>query len=154
MSVTYQKEFLRNIFQELKPIFETAHKEVEWEHDRLPLDPDYASYIKMEQKGALHIVTVRKDNSIIGYYISIVHNNHHSKQRLFSNCDLLYIIPEHRKSVYAYKMFKYAEACLKQIGVQVIMFNMKHTHPFHSLAEKLGYTSIETVYGKIIEDNT
>jgi len=61
----FKKDFLRDVIEELAPMFEQNHKET-GVHDE-PFNPDYQRYLFLERDGSLSFMTVRYDNKIVGY---------------------------------------------------------------------------------------
>jgi hypothetical protein len=49
-----------------------------------------------------------------------------------------------------FKLIKYAESRLKEMGVSVIHINTKVHAPFDSLMDRMGYNLIERLYSKYI----
>ena len=118
--------------------------------DKIKYNPDYEAYFAMDAKDALHIVTVRKDAKIIGYYISFIYNHPHYKDDKMAQNDVLFIHPDYRGGTLAYRMFKFAEEELRKLGCSVMMLHMKVNFPFENLCKKLDMDKQEIIYSKYL----
>jgi N-acetylglutamate synthase-like GNAT family acetyltransferase len=64
--------------------------------------------------------------------------------------DLYYLLPEHRKGITGVKLFKNAEADLKELGVKKIYTGCKLHLDHTKLFEFLGYTKSDYQFIKLI----
>ncbi len=149
--ILFDVEFYDEVIEELRPIFADHWKEVALYQDKIPLSPDSDKYREMEKSGNLHIVTARDGEKLIGYFVSFISYHPHYKETLFANNDILYLHPEYRGADTALGMFIYAEECLADLGVEVLMLHMKTAKPFDALCEALEYENVERLYSKYIK---
>ena len=63
---------------------------------------------------------------------------------------MIYVRPDKRAGMTGFKLIKYAESRLKEMGVSVININTKVHAPFDSLMDRMGYNLIERLYSKYI----
>ena len=98
----------------------------------------------------MDIFTARDNGTLVGYFVVFVDTNLHYKDHLFAKNDLVYIAPSHRKGFTAVKLIKFAEKCLKEDGVSVMVVNTKNHKPFHELMRYLKFSDSETIYTKFI----
>lgn len=148
--IEFQEEQLIDCLEEMKPLLEAHWLEVAKYQDKIAFSPDYDRYFLLENQGMLHIATARDDGKLVGYYISIVAPSLHYSQDLFAVNDVLFLDPEYRSKDTGYQMFKFAEKCLKVLGVSVMTIHMKTDLPFDSLCEARGFENIERLYSKYI----
>lgn len=151
-NITYQKEEFQDIKFEIQPLLYQHWEEVAMYKDKIELAPDWSRYDALANSGNLHIVTVRDDGELVGYFITMVVKGLHYKNTTYGVNDILLIKPEYRKSGVGRDLFKTAEALLKEEGVDVISIHMKTYIPFDSLCESLGYDYAERLYTKYIGD--
>jgi len=137
---------------ELSDLLEMHWEEIAMYKDKIEFKPDFEAYYAMEEMGALQAIIVRKDGEIVGYYISFIFTHPHYKDNKFAQNDILFIHPDYRGGTVAYRMFKYAEKELKNIGCSVNLIHMKTQFPFERLCEKLGMDKQEIIYSKYIGD--
>lgn len=148
--ITYNIEKLDDFLEEIKPMLFAHWEEIALNKDKIKLNPDYERYYVMEQLGLLRSVIVRDEGKVIGYYISMLAPHLHYKDCYTALNDILYLAPEYRKSDVAYKMFKFAEADLKELGVDLMFLHMKIEFPFVELCEAVGMKKVEYSYSKYI----
>lgn len=151
--ITFQEEYLVDCLDEMKPLFETHWDEIALHKDKIVLNPDYSKYLILDEAGMLHVLTARDEGKIIGYFISFIDHHVHYKDHVFAINDILFIHPDYRKGSVGYKLFKSAEASLKEIGVSVLMIHAKVQHDFKPLMDKLGFDRVEYNYSKFIGDS-
>jgi len=152
MNIEYNVETLDECLEEMKPLLLSHYEEVAMYQDKVKFNPDYDKYYALEAAEALHIVTVREGNTLIGYFVSLIMPHMHYKDNNYAVNDILYIHEDYRKSKVGLDMFLFAEECLKVQGVDVLCIHMKTAIPFDSLCEGLGYDYAERNYTKYIGD--
>jgi GNAT superfamily N-acetyltransferase len=150
MSITYQQEFLINIQKELELLLTDHWEDVAVNKDVIKLNPDWDAYHNLEDSGALKIFTVRVDEKLVGYFVVILRNHIHYKDHLYAFNDALFLKHDYRKGLTGAKLMKFAEKCLKDDQVSVLVVNTKRHKPFDGLLEWLGYSHVENVYSKYL----
>ena len=144
----YKQEFLDTCLEDFKPLLEEHWKEIALYQDTISLKPDYDRYYKMEEQGFLRVFTARKFGAPVGYFVLLVDTHLHYVDNKFAICDIIFVTKQYRSSIVGYKLIKFAEKCLKEDGVDVIMINTKAHKPFDRLLIGMGYHEVETLYGK------
>ena len=144
--MNYQVERFAEVIDEIKPLLTAHWLEIARHKDKIALNPDYEKYRLLDEGGMLHVVTVRKETKLVGYFVTFVVPHIHYKDHTMATNDILYVDPDYRGGTAAFKMFKYAETTLKDMGVTKLTVNMKSAHEFGSLLEHMGYKEIEKVY--------
>lgn len=125
-------------------------KEIALDQSVIKLDPDWQRYCLMEVQNQLHIMTVREGTKLIGYYFAIVLPHLHYKSSYTAYSDIFYILPEYRRGLAGYKLFRETEKMLKDLGVQK-SYVMTKTHlPITMLMKRLKYRFIERIYTKLL----
>lgn len=148
--ITYQVESFMGIWAELEPFVEPHHAELGLDRIDVPVDMDLASYKKHEDEGRLHLVTVRDDGVLVGYYTAIITSMLHYQSTLHAVVDLYYLKPSHRSAKIGLGLFQYAEMRFAELGVVKIVTGSKlHLH-HEKLFLGLGYKPTEVIYTKII----
>ena len=144
--MNYKVESFADVIDEIKPLLTAHWLEIARHKDVIALNPDYEKYRLLDEGGMLHVVTVRKEDKLVGYFVTFVAPHLHYKDHIMATNDILYVDPDYRGGTTAFKMFKYAEKTLKDRGVEKIIINMKIAHEFGSLLDHMGYREIEKVY--------
>lgn len=150
--ITYQQEHYDDIKFEVQPLLFQHWQEIAMYKDKIELEPDWSRYEDLANSGKLHIVTVRDDGELIGYYISIISKGLHYKNTVYGINDILLLKPEYRNAGVGKGLFEYAEDLLKKEGVTVMTVHMKSYQPFDKLCEHLGFDYAERLYTKYIGD--
>ncbi len=152
VAVKYQQEFLDSVVEDAKGLLEAHWEEVALNKDKIKIDPDWDAYYALQEQGKLDIFTARDEGVLVGYFVVFVSPHIHYKDHLFAKNDLIYLAPSHRKGFTGIKLIKFAESCLKEDGVSVLVVNTKNRKPFHKLMIFLGFTSEDIEYSKYIGD--
>ena len=150
MSITYQQEFLDTVEKDIKPLLQDHWEEVAVNKSVIKMNPDWDAYHNLEDNGALKIFTARSDEDLIGYFVVLLRNHIHYKDHIFAANDVLFLKQEYRKGLTGANLMKFAEKCLKEDGVSVLVVNTKRHRPFDGLLEWLGYSHVENVYSKYL----
>jgi GNAT superfamily N-acetyltransferase len=144
--VVYGLERIEDVLEEIRPLLATHWEEIAHYRD-LPLDPDWDKYRATEERGALRIFTARIEGRMVGYLIYIVTPGLHYRSTLQATQDIYFVVPEHRGGL-GRRLLRFADACLKEEGVQVIYQHVKAAHNFGPMLERQGYVLIDLIYGK------
>ena len=148
--ITYQQEFLATCRNDAQPLLERHWGEIALNRDFIRLNPDWDAYEELEASGALKIFTARKDGRLIGYFAVLVRRHLHYVDHLFAFNDVLFLDSEYRRGFVGAKLMRFAESCLKEDGVSVMIVNTKTHKPFDSLLRWLGFKHIENIYSKVL----
>jgi len=150
MPITYQQESLVNCKSDAEYLLQQHWEEIALNKDTIKLNPDWDAYYDLEELGALKIFTARFDGKLVGYFVVICRNHLHYKDDLFAFNDVLYLQKDYRKGLTGAKLMKFAEKCLKEDGVSVLVVNTKRHKPFDILLSWLGFKHTENIYTKYL----
>jgi GNAT superfamily N-acetyltransferase len=148
--ITYQQESLSTCKEDAIPLLEKHWEEIALNKDKIKLNPDWDAYADLEDAGILKIFTARDGGRLVGYFVTFVKAHIHYKDHLFAYNDILFLSPDKRKGFVGPKLMKFAEKCLKEDGVCVLVVNTKLHKPFDTLLKWLGYKHIENLYSKVL----
>jgi GNAT superfamily N-acetyltransferase len=152
MPITYQQESLATCANDAKDLLHSHWEEVAVNKDVIKLNPDWDAYYNLEEVGILKIFTARSDGVLVGYFVVLCRTHIHYKDHIFAANDILYLHKDYRKGFTGAKLMKFAEKCLQEDGVSVLVVNTKRHKPFDSLLEWLGYKHVENVYSKLLRE--
>lgn len=152
MPIKYQQESLVTCKKDAVQLLEKHWQEIALNKDVIKLNPDWEAYCFLEDCGHLKIFTARSDEILIGYFVVICRKHLHYVDHVFAFNDVLYLDKDYRKGFTGAKLIKFAEKCLKEDGVSVLVVNTKRHKPFDSLLEWLGYKHTENIYTKLMRD--
>lgn len=148
--MNFKRERAHDVIQEMLPLFEKHYIEIAHFKD-IPLDPDFETYMKMEDAGILRVYTARNEQGVlIGYAVYFLKHNLHYKSSLQALQDIIFIDPAHR-GVGA-KLIIWCDRELKKEGVQLVCQHIKVATP-HTIAlfKRLGYEEIDVILGKRLD---
>jgi hypothetical protein len=148
--ITYQTETMETAIPEMVKIFKEHWEEIALNKDKVPLDINLDKYKEYENAGALHLVTVRDGEKLVGYYVGIVSVHLHYKSTLMGFTDIYYLLKDYRKGLTGVRMFKFVEKSMAERGVKILNAGMKLHHDNSSLFRYLGWTEIERTYQKVL----
>jgi GNAT superfamily N-acetyltransferase len=148
--VNYRQEFLIQVENDIRPLLEEHWEEIALNKDKIKLNPDWDAYHSLEEANALKIFTAREEGRLVGYFVVIVRPHLHYKDHLFATNDVIYLHPSHRKGRTGIKLVQFAEKCLREDGVSVLIINTKIHRPFDLLMRFLKFNFVERVYSKYI----
>lgn len=152
MTVTYQQEFLLTCKEEAKELIVEHWEEIAVNKEKIKLNPDWEAYQELEDHGRLKIFTARSSGKLVGYFVVFINRHIHYKDHIFAVNDIIFLNKDYRKGSAGIKLIKFAESCLKEDGVSVILLNSKVHKPFDPIMERLGFRLTERVYSKYIGD--
>jgi GNAT superfamily N-acetyltransferase len=150
--ITYHKEKMFDIIEELSPILLEHYHEIAMYRDKIEYAPDWDRYRDLEKTGILKLATVRDDGVLVGYYLTLVVPNLHYSKDLYGVNDIVLIKPKYRNAKVGVGLFNYVEKWMKNLGVSVMSMHMKTFLPFDKLCEGLDWDYAERLYTKCIKE--
>lgn len=150
--ITCQVEPFPPFLAEVKPLFPEHWAELALYQEKVPLDPEYATYLERDRRGEVLAVTVREDAELVGYFVGFVAPGLHYRQTLTCTMDIFWILPSHRGAGAGYHLFKTVEAECRRRGVKVLYAGSKLHRDASWLFEKLGYTEVERYFSAWLGD--
>jgi hypothetical protein len=115
-----------------------------------PLMPDYEAYGRLCVAGLLKCIVARSDKALIGYALFIVQPHLH-----YSTCktafeDIYFLRKDQRQGRTGIRLFQFAEAALREDGVNRIIMHTKVHLDNSKLFEYLGYKFTDKIYTKLL----
>lgn len=146
----FQAESVEAVLEEIKPLLVKHWEEVSFYKD-IPLDPDYESYIKIEEAGNLRVYTARdEDNVLVGYAVFFIRANLHYRTSVQAVQDIIFIDPEKRG--FGVKFILWTEEQLRAEGISVVFQHLKVSTPHTiELFKRLSYQPIDLIMGKRLD---
>lgn len=143
--ITYQKQLFIQIMDELPPLILQHYDEVQVEEKGEPCEVDWQRYINLELAKSLHILTVREDGKLVGYFFNMVFPHLRHAKRLCSWSDVFFIHPAHRRGLVGARLFIENDKMLKSLGVQKNFISFKVHIDLRKLLKRLKYKLTEYV---------
>lgn len=150
-NITIEQEEFGEVRDEIFELAREHSKEVD--RGMLP-EADWDKFEVLDELGNLVIVVARDGGDIIGYLVFIVDNHIHHKSKLFAISDLLYVHPDYRNTRVFSSMVDYSESFLEDLSVDVVLITFKSYADHPELMSTLGFGKFETVYSKILKEDS
>lgn len=151
--LTFQLETWREFFQEAKPLMQLHWEEIALDKKSIKLSLDEEKYQTMSDSGILHVLGVRFDDVLVGYYIAfLLPHVHYKEAGLMAFTDIYFLLPECRKANNGALLFIEAEKSLKAKGVTKAYLSTKVHKDNSILFEKLGWTLSDKSFTKILNE--
>lgn len=142
--LTAQVETLADQIDTLKPLLPLHWEELALYKDRMPLDPDYAWYLRTEEEGRLLLVTLRADGEPVGYFVGTLGASPHYRSTPACKMDILYVHPDHRGASAGLLLLRTIRRELKRRGIKIWWMGSKNHKSIERLFERYGFDRAET----------
>jgi GNAT superfamily N-acetyltransferase len=138
------------LIEEMRPLLFKHWKEIATYQDRIPLDPDFSLYAKLDAMGKLLCLTARLDGRLIGYSVFLLTRVAHYKSTLCAVNDVIYVEPEFRKGSIGVRLIRESEKRLKDLGVVKMTWHTKTSNDLSALLLKMGFAVDEIMMAKVL----
>lgn len=146
----YQVEDYELCEPELCAIYPRHYEELTSNPD-IPLRPRYDVYERLAANDMLLLVTVRDGSKMVGYFLGIVAPELHYETCLSCTTDIFFVEEDYRQRPGEWvgvRMFRTAEAALRQRGVMLWRAASKDHRPSTVLLRRMGFKPSDTSYSK------
>lgn len=148
--LTFQRERPHELLDEARPLFEAHYHEIAHYQD-IPLDINEEAYRQCEELGLLRCFTARYNGELVGYCVFMVRPNLRYSSSIQAVQDILFIDKTKRGALFGKRLLEFCEQRLKGEGVQVVYQHAKVNSTASKFFEAVGYTLIDSVYGKRLD---
>ena len=120
--------------------------------DARQLDPDYEAFEALEKQGKLHILTARNDGVMVGYAVSVIHQQLHAKGSKSAMVDAVFLTQSARQGRVGDRFLQYDEQALEAMGVDLIFWHIKAERDFAPILKRINpdYQFIESIHGRAV----
>ncbi len=147
--MNFQRERIHDVIDEVAPLLVCHFVEISHDPD-IALDPDFHTYKKIEENGALRVFTARDDDgTLVGYNCFFVNPNLHYQSSLQAVQDVLYVDKERRG--FGRTFIKWCDDELRKEGVQKVYHHLKAKYNFGPMLERMGYELVDLIYAKRLD---
>ena len=140
----YQVELLRDVFDEMEPLFKPHYDEIAHFKD-IPMNVNKEEYLAIEDKGLLKLFTVRDNSELVGYNIFFVKNNIRYSGSKQAVQDVVFIRKDKRGQGRAF--LKWCDEKLKNDGVDAVYHHMKASSDWSKILVERGYELVDQIAG-------
>ena len=138
--------------EELALLFPVHWEKLAMDLDAVPLDPDYSTYLELENKGQLMLVTLRDTGRMVGYWCATVAPALHYQSTLTASLDMWNVLAEYETSVATMILMRAVEREYARRGVKRSFVGEKIHKPCGRLYKLFGYEPVELHYSKMLEN--
>lgn len=150
--ITAQVESLTDTLEEMKPLFPAHWEELALNKDKVPLDPQYDTYLIRDARGEVLFVTLRTDGELTGYFVGFVAPGLHYKTCLTLTMDIFWTCHAIRGGTAPLRLFRAVEKEARRRGVDRIFYGSKLHRDASRLFAAMRMEPVETYYTKWIGD--
>ena len=151
MNLTYARETVAQAKPGVMLLVQEHWDEVGSDKTIRKLDPDYESFAALERQGQLHILTVRDSGVMVGYAVSVIHQQLHARGAKSAMVDAVFLTRSARQGRVGISFLKYVDAALVAFGANFIYWHIKPERDFSPVLQRMvspRYQFIESVYGR------
>jgi GNAT superfamily N-acetyltransferase len=135
---------------EAEPLFKVHYDELALHKDVMPMGCDHEFYFHLERNNFLLVVTARRDERLVGYYVGIVigHHPHNKDGGKVSTTDMFYVVEAERHGGAGARLLRFVEGELRREGVKKATISTKLKFSNQPLMEALGWEATDLVFQK------
>lgn len=153
---TFGVEKLKYILPAIKRNIEKHWQETEVLYRQKNSDPNYASYMALEDEGKVVFYTVRHNvnKELVGHIVFYIYESMHSIGVMEAREDAFFLQKAHRGGKLASKLYDYAESTFKELGVSQISMTSKAPAGgpnIDTFLRRKGFKPVATSYFKTLE---
>lgn len=144
---TFARENVCDLWEELNPLLKAHYDEIAYYKD-IPLDPDKERYELFENAGIFRIYVARVEGVLVGYAAFFIMPHIHYKSCRTATCDVIFVLPEYRKSSVTAGLFAFFTDEMKKEGVdlEIQHIKAKDIKTLGPMFEKQGYTLMDNIF--------
>lgn len=150
MTITYRKEFLYEVVNEVDGLLKLHYDELTRNKDRVTLAPMWEEYAALERMGRFHVFTARQGSQLIGYSAFFVQKHLHYEALITAMNDVLFLHPDHRLGMTGIRLIKFCEAELAKLGAHKLCWHAKLDTSLIPILRRLGYATEEVSLAKFL----
>tara|TARA_R110002012_G_scaffold221211_1_gene392771 strand:+ start:227 stop:700 length:474 start_codon:yes stop_codon:yes gene_type:complete len=149
--VVFSIETDEDILRDYSGVLEEHYPELDWTEGKLPCSVDFDKYQLIYKNGNMVFLTARYNEELIGYCSVYADYHLHNKDKVYGIVDFFYLKKDYRKGSVGLRFVKFIETKMKEFNIDVFCIQSRAKRDTGKLLTRLGYTEVETVYGKILE---
>lgn len=150
MSLVFAVEKVRNVIDELMPLWVAHWKETEAHRVGEVFNVNVESYMKYSDVDYYILYTARDAGRLVGNFGAYIFTSMHTQRREATE-DTLFLLPEYRKGLNSVRFVRFVENDLISRGVKKATISVKSTR-VGKFCEFLGYNLEAYQYSRELED--
>lgn len=148
--ITFQAETFDCAHADAAELIQLHYAEIAPYQDLFKINCNVAFYRKLEQSGALRVVTARHSGRLVGYFIFIAARHPHYDDVMVANEDMKFVHPDYRGGT-GFKLIRFAEQHARALGCKVIFQRSKAKSNHGEMYRRLGYELMDEIYAKRLD---
>jgi predicted GNAT superfamily acetyltransferase len=148
VDANFQISNVREMKQYAHTLFAEHYDEIARNKQIMVLAPDWDRYESLERGGYLVIIAAWDETKLIGYSVNLISHHLHYKNLFYGHNDLLFVVPEYRKSRVGLTLIKETERILKERGVRLMLWHAKPSTTLDALLPRMHYQVQDIIYSK------
>lgn len=149
--IEFAVESFRDTAKEVYPLFLEHNAEINMEQYGAKFQPNWEWLYFFEDQKLMVWVTARNDQKeLVGYSMYLVAPSYWHENLIQAQNDAYYLLKKYRRGHTIKRMFRFAEAELKKLGVGVIVCGSWNSNRAARLLEYFGYEAKKEVLMKIL----
>jgi GNAT superfamily N-acetyltransferase len=142
-------ELFPSVLEEIKPLAHAAWAAASEDAALFPFEPNWPSYLRLDEAGALRTFVARQDGRAVGYAGYFVFTSLHAQRTVTAMSDAIWLDPAHRVFCAANRLLTFVENTLRAEGVDVIHTSVHAAFPaLGRLLMSRGHKRVAEVYSK------
>ena len=143
--ITFQRELLYDIKDEVQPLLEKHHAEVGFKGR--PLSPRWDAILWAEGAGNACTYTARDDAEIVAYSGFLTDWNLLYSDLMMATNLAFYVKPSHRSGITVLRFLRFCHDDLKAEGAEHVIYHCKTINNLAPLLHRLGFEDDEKTVG-------
>lgn len=149
--LSFNLESASSLIQEILPLLKHHYSEIALYKD-IELNPEFDTYIKLEDAGLLKVFTARTpDKTLVGYAAFLIRKGLHYTDSVQAHQDVLWLNKEYRGFGLGSELINHCDKELKRMGVQVVFHHVTRALDYSSTLKDLGYELNEIVFSRRLD---
>ena len=133
---------------EAEPLLRAHWEEVARHKDIMRLSPAWDKYQLMEQAGTLFALGAFVGPALVGYSLNLIGPHLHYSGLIYAQNDVLYVVPECRKSRIGLDLISETERIARERGAGLMAWHAKEGTALAGLMPRLGYGVQDIIYAR------
>lgn len=152
MTITFQREKLATLWDEIQPLWRLHWEEFAIDRDKIPLGPDKEKYLRLDAGKTFYLITIRDGDELVGYWMGFVDTGLHYETIVQGHTDIFFAHPRYAgRPFMILRLLEEKEKLERDLGAKRVYVCEKIDHPLDAIMERLGYRLTERIYSKLLE---
>lgn len=147
--IAMQVEDWATLWNDGQELMRENHKETG--DEGLEFDPDAEGYQALYDQGRLVVLTVRDDQTLVGYLAFVILNHFHSRKVKCAFEELFYLSPKYRKGRLGIDVMNFAERVLPVLKVGRVYYTSRPQRELTKLFQRRSMSLIASMWAKDLE---